>query len=86
MSVSGSAASPSINGNRIYCNTPGSDLNAAGTIALNATLNSWDHDSNTVPTGPTVGIAGCPAGTDICGGGTLTYIPFNPAVPGGCLL
>ncbi len=84
ISVSGSTASPSINSNRIYCNT-GSDLNAAGTTALNATSNSWDHDSTTTPPGPTVGIAGCPAGTDICGGGTVTYTPFNSAVSGGCL-
>ncbi len=83
--VTSSTALPLINNNSIYCNTA-VDLNASGTIApINATLNSWDHDLLTTPTGPTVGIAGCAPGTDICPGTAFTYTPFNTAVPGGCL-
>jgi hypothetical protein len=83
--VSGSTATPVINYNSIYCNTT-SDVNASGTITpIIATLNSWDHDLTTTPTGPTTGVAGCPAGTDICPGTAFTYTPFNAAVPGACL-
>lgn len=90
ISVSTSTAFPVINSNSIYCNST-VDMSGSGTISFDATLNSWDHDATTTPTGtppgPTTGgVAGCPAGTDICSGTLPLYIPFNPAVPGGCLL
>lgn len=89
ISVSTSTAFPVINSNSIYCNST-VDMSGSGTISFDATLNSWDHDATTTPTGtppgPTTGVAACPAGTDICSGTLPLYIPFNPAVPGGCLL
>ena len=80
ISVIGSPASPAINNNSIYCNTT-TDLNLAGTISVNATANSWDHDSTTSPVGPTTATAGCAGGVDICLGGSVSYSPANSAVP-----
>ena len=85
ITVSGSAANPVIN-NSIYCNT-NADMFVSGTItAFDASNNSWDHDSTTVPTGPTIMVPTCTPGIDICNGSTApTYTPFNAAVTGGCL-
>jgi hypothetical protein len=80
ISVIGSPASPAINNNSIYCNTT-TDLNLAGTISVDATANSWDHDSKTSPVGPTTAAAGCAGGVDICLGGSVSYSPSNSAVP-----
>ena len=80
ISVIGSPASPAINNNSIYCNTT-TDLNLAGTISVDATANSWDHDSTTSPVGPTTAAAGCAGGVDICLGGSVSYSPTNSAVP-----
>lgn len=84
MFVSGSTANPVVSNNSIYCNTS-VDLNAAGTVSFNPTFNSWDHDSATIPPGPTVGIASCTGGVDICGLVAANFTPFNSAVSGGCL-
>jgi hypothetical protein len=80
ISVIGSPASPAINNNSIYCNT-NTDLNLSGTISVNATANSWDHDSTTSPVGPTTAATGCAGGVDICLGGSVSYSPTNSAVP-----
>ncbi len=80
ISVIGSPASPAINNNSIYCNTT-TDLNLAGTISVDATANSWDHDSKTSPVGPTTATTGCAGGVDICLGGSVSYSPTISAVP-----
>jgi len=82
--INGSAgATASINNNSIFCNGI-ADLNAMVMDPLDATVNAWDHDDKTVPAGPALG---CLGGYDLCstGTGTVNYVPFNAAVPNGCL-
>jgi hypothetical protein len=86
ITVAGSTANPVINNNSIYCNT-NADMFVSGTITpFDAAHNSWDHDSATVPAGPTIMVPTCTPGTDICNSGTApSYTPFNTAVTSGCL-
>jgi len=88
------AGDPVIQGNAIYCNTiyDFGDERTAGT-PVDVTGNTWDHDTGTAPSGPTIDPTGqctvLTTGVDICYDNALTvaptYIPFNPAVTGGCL-
>lgn len=87
---------PAIHNNFIYCNNTVSNFINYGDVyisisGLDITLNSWDHDGTTIPSGPTVQVyatMGCTAGTDICMTGNMPappiYSPFNAAVAGGC--
>lgn len=85
-------ATVTIRDSEIYCNND-ADLISDSTIEVDAINNSWDHDSLTVPNGPTIDLFNnCLGGVDICKGGggysgnpVPLYDPFNSAVPGGCL-
>ncbi len=85
---------PLIQGNAIYCNTMydfGDERTAATPVDVSG--NTWDHDTGTIPSGPTTDPTGqcktLTTGVDICYDTTVTvppaYTPFNPAVTGGCL-
>ncbi|MDA8098434.1 MAG: Ig-like domain-containing protein [Nitrospiraceae bacterium] len=80
ISLNGSTSSATINNNSLYCNTS-ADLMSTSISVIDATLNAWDHDATTAPPGPLTGIPTCAPGTDICATGTVTFTPFNTAVP-----
>lgn len=78
--VSVLSGNPAINYNIISCNSM-TDLSSEGNLAFDATNNYWDHEP------PTIDSTGyCLNGIDICyySGVSPVYIPYGPAVQGGC--
>ncbi len=63
---------------------------SAGANGFDITYNAWDHDAATPVPGPTIYVVPevWPVGTDILYSPVLNippaYVPFNPAVAGGC--
>ncbi|MEK6743388.1 MAG: DUF1565 domain-containing protein [Nitrospirota bacterium] len=91
--ISTAVGSPRVNGNTLYCNAA-HDVGVndpQATLVFDLRNNSWDHDTTTaLYPGPTVfgGPFSSLQGDDIfvtTPTPTPQYIPFNAAVPNGCL-
>lgn len=83
---------PRVNGNSIFCNDAHDVgvFDPLGLLVFDLRNNSWDHDTATTPSGPVVmsGSFSNLQGDDIFASSptpTPQYIPFNTAVPRGCL-
>lgn len=72
---------PSIKSNSIFCNST-ADLHVLVISAIDAKINSWDHEP------PTLAAAPCVPGTDICytgdPAGLPLYTPYGSAAAGAC--